>query len=115
MSLDSVTMPDARVPASSKLILVVDDDPDLRDTLGQILEDEGYSVAAASNGREALAYLRERPAPSLILLDLMMPVMDGWQFRSEQRLDSVLAKIPVLVISASGTGIEDSQCLDVEC
>ena len=61
-------------------ILVVDDDPDIRDSLREVLEDEGYDVASVGNGREALDYLKQAsPRPWVILLDLMMPVMDGWQ------------------------------------
>ncbi|MCC6556244.1 MAG: response regulator [Polyangiaceae bacterium] len=85
-----------------KTILVVDDDQDIRETLTELLQEEGYSVARASHGREALAMLREGSNPSLILLDLMMPIMDGWQFRAEQQSDPALASIPVVVISAMG-------------
>ena len=66
-------------------ILIVDDDPDIRDSLKEVLEDEGYEVNGVANGREALDYLRKSPRPCVILLDLMMPVMDGWQFRKEQK------------------------------
>lgn len=88
-----------------KSVLVVEDDLDVRDALVQVLEYEGYSVAAAANGREAMDLLRHRGRPRVILLDLMMPVMDGWQFRAEQTLDPGLAEIPVIVISA-GADIE---------
>jgi CheY-like chemotaxis protein len=81
-------------------ILVVEDDFDIREALTQILEDEGYEVRGASNGCEALEIATSGPAPRLILLDLMMPVMNGWQFRSEQLKDPRLAAVPVLVISA---------------
>jgi len=83
-------------------ILVVDDDPDIRDSLKEVLEDEGYTVNSVANGREALDYLRRSPRPCVILLDLMMPVMDGWQFRQEQIRDATLADIPVIVVSAAG-------------
>ena len=83
-------------------ILVVDDDPDIRETVADLLETEGYSVMKAENGREALARLRQHKA-SLILLDMMMPVMDGWQFRSEQQRDPEIAAIPVVVVSASAS------------
>jgi CheY-like chemotaxis protein len=82
------------------LILVVDDDADLRDSLAQVLLDEGYAVAKAAHGGEALDCLRAGPLPSVILLDLMMPVLNGWQFREAQVRDPELASIPVLVISA---------------
>ena len=82
---------------------MVDDDEDIRDTLCELLEDEGYHASAAANGREALAFLRAAPSlPCMIILDLMMPVMDGWQFRREQQDDPALAHIPVLVITAAG-------------
>jgi CheY-like chemotaxis protein len=84
-------------------ILVVDDDPDIRDSLREVLEDEGYQVACVSNGREALDYLKSSaPRPCVILLDLMMPVMDGWQFRREQKQDPAIADIPLVVITATG-------------
>jgi CheY-like chemotaxis protein len=68
-----------------------------------LLEEEGFSVEGAPNGREALIRLREGGAyPALILLDLMMPGMDGWDFRSEQMRDPKLAGVPVVVVSASG-------------
>jgi CheY-like chemotaxis protein len=84
-------------------ILVVDDDADIRDSLREVLEDEGYDVACVTNGREALDHLRTAsPAPCVILLDLMMPVMDGWQFRREQKANPEIAQIPLIVITATG-------------
>ena len=80
-------------------VLVVEDDFAIRETLRELLEDEGYDVSWASNGQEALHVLSRR-APRVILLDLMMPVMDGWEFRHAQRQDPALASIPVVVISA---------------
>jgi CheY-like chemotaxis protein len=80
----------------------VEDDPDLRAALGEVLRDEGYAVVGAAHGQEALSLLRQEPGrTSLILLDLTMPVMDGWQFRSEQRSDPDLATIPVVILSAA--------------
>lgn len=84
-----------------RTILVVDDDLDLRDTVCTALADEGYDTAAASNGTDALERLRAGETPDLIILDLMMPGMDGWAFREEQKRDPRLSPIPVLVISAS--------------
>lgn len=81
-------------------ILVVDDDHDIRDALINILRLEGYEAAGATNGAEALDYLRGHHPPCLILLDLMMPIMNGWEFRNQQRQDATLATIPVIVISA---------------
>ena len=85
-----------------KRILVVDDDPDIRETLAELLQEEGYAVSSAAHGGEALSALRTDPRPDLILLDLMMPIMDGWQFRAEQKKDPELASIPVVIISATG-------------
>ena len=82
-------------------VLVVEDDRDIRDAVVEILQDEGYAVAAASDGQEALEHLHSgAPRPDLILLDLMMPVMSGYQFRQEQLAIAELASIPVLVITA---------------
>jgi CheY-like chemotaxis protein len=81
-------------------ILLVEDDFDVRDALIPILEYEGHHVVGAANGRDALAQLRAGPKPSLILLDLAMPVMDGAEFRAEQLRDPALASIPVVVVSA---------------
>ena len=87
-----------------KSILVIDDEPDIRFTLADILKALGYSVRVASNGREALENIRAYGAPSIIVLDLMMPVMDGYQFWSEQHQDPKLATVPVVVITA-GTSV----------
>ena len=81
-------------------VLVVDDDPAIREFVGQALEDEGYEVRLAVNGQEALATLLEWQA-NLIVLDLMMPTMDGWTFRDRQREVDILADIPVIVMSAA--------------
>lgn len=85
-------------------ILVVEDDADIRDAVASLLEGEGFLVVQVGNGREALEYLRTHEAPALILLDLMMPVMDGWTFRAIQMADPKLARIPILVCSAGGHG-----------
>jgi len=84
-------------------ILLVEDDRSIRVALQAILEDEGYAVTAADNGRQALERLRSSAAPDLIVLDLRMPVMDGWEFRAAQKDDPKLARIPVLAISADGS------------
>ena len=76
-----------------KSILLVEDDADIRDAIAYLLTDEGYEVACASNGREALSYLHDGLTPSLILLDMMMPGMDGISFREAQALEPALASI----------------------
>jgi CheY-like chemotaxis protein len=81
-------------------VLVVDDDPDLREMMAQLLALEGFDASTAANGRDALDRLDAGPIPQVILLDLMMPVMDGQAFRAEQRADPALASIPVVVVSA---------------
>ena len=85
----------------SPLVLVVDDDQDILDAICDILEGEGYGVARARHGVEALERLRER-RPDLILLDLMMPVMDGVAFAEALRRSGVKPQIPIVVISADG-------------
>ena len=81
-------------------VLVVEDDQEIRDTLREVLEDHGYEVIWAENGAEALDRLRGALSPRLILLDLMMPVMDGWEFSKALRAEPRLAGIPVVIISA---------------
>ena len=89
-------------PPSPTRILVVDDDDDIRETLRQVLADEGYAVDTAMNGLEALNQLRSAtPPPSLILLDLMMPVLNGFEFQLAKSRDPLLASIPVIIVSAS--------------
>jgi CheY-like chemotaxis protein len=82
-------------------VLLVEDDVAISEAFAQILEDEGYAVAAAANGQEALDYLRDGGGrPHVILLDLMMPVLNGYGFRAEQLRDPAIADIPVIVVSA---------------
>ena len=95
-------MSGASANGHDRRILIVEDDLDVREALTQVLEFEGYYVVGATNGQEALDQLRAGAHPSLILLDLMMPVMDGLQFRAAQMRDPSLAQIPVIVISADG-------------
>jgi signal transduction histidine kinase len=108
MDLSCATIPLMRSPdfgkrASGRTLLVVEDDVDIREALDGLLTMEGFRVTGCSNGREALDWLRASPKPDLILLDLMMPVMDGWQFRVAQKDDPELATIPVLALSADST------------
>jgi len=85
----------------SATILVVDDDAAVIRPLARFLELEGFSTVTAANGLEALKYLRGGGGASVIVLDLRMPVMDGWTFRREQLRDPILAKIPVVVLSGA--------------
>jgi CheY-like chemotaxis protein len=82
-------------------ILIAEDDDAIRDALATLLEEEGYRVVTARDGAEALARLHALPRPRLVLLDLMMPVMSGWEFLRRLRADPDTADIPVLVLSAS--------------
>lgn len=85
-----------------KKILLVEDDEAILESMRELLEMEGYAVDSAMNGAEALKILRANDPPSLILLDIMMPVMDGYQFREAQLADPKLASIPVIVMTAAG-------------
>jgi CheY-like chemotaxis protein len=85
-------------------VLIVEDDEDLREMMAQLLTLEGFHTATVANGREALEYLHESVKPEVILLDLMMPVMDGWEFRRQQQADPALAPVPVIVLSALDHG-----------
>ena len=89
--------------SSDRVVFVVEDDADIRDMIRQILELEGYAVRTASDGFDALAQIRHGERPRLILLDLMMPGMNGWEFRAAQLEDPSLADIPVVVLSGDGT------------
>jgi CheY-like chemotaxis protein len=92
-----------------KTVLVVEDDDTLRGALQMVLEWEGYRVTSASNGREALDLLNRPDRPSVVLLDLMLPELDGWQVRQAMKDDPRLAAIPVVVVSALDAG----RCPDV--
>lgn len=83
-------------------VLIVDDDPDIVESMQMILELEGYAVITSSDGERALEVLRRSDPPDLILLDLMMPGMNGAEFRAEQLKDPVLSSIPVVAISGDG-------------
>jgi CheY-like chemotaxis protein len=97
-----------------QIVMVVDDDQDLRSTLAEILAEEGYGVLTATDGRDALERLRGTThRPCVILLDLMMPIMDGHAFYAEQHRDPDLAEIPVVILSAHAT-MRDAIPADVE-
>jgi CheY-like chemotaxis protein len=103
MAIDSVELPSGAGPHPSVHrcpVLIVEDDADLRDMMAQLLSLEGFIAATASNGREALKYLQSGARPDVILLDLMMPVMDGWEFRRRQQADPTVSSVPVIVLSA---------------
>lgn len=92
-------------------ILIVEDDQDIRDALEGVLEFSDYCVATAGDGQAALEYLRSHPDTDVVLLDLMMPRMNGYQFRQEQLKDPTLAGIPVIVVSALNVSQEERQAL----
>src|SRR5687768_7389253 len=102
-----------RVTASPLTVLLVEDDSDIRETVGEVLGDHGYRVVTAGHGADALAQLRDGARPDVILLDLMMPVMDGAAFRSEQKADPELAAIPVIVMTALASAREAPGWADV--
>ena len=81
-------------------VLIVEDDPDIREFMELLLADAGYDTMTAENGSRALERMRAR-RPCLVLLDLAMPVMDGWEFRERQLADPELAKVPVVCITAA--------------
>src|SRR3954467_15049369 len=86
--------------SSRRRILVVEDDPEILGALSGLLEEEGYDVQSVGDARVALEQLRGGLRPEVIILDLMMPGMDGWEFRTIQRADPELSAIPVVAISA---------------
>jgi len=103
-SAESPTQSDPAARAAYCPVLIVEDDEDLREMMAQMLTIEGFGTATVSNGREALEYLHSTRKPHVILLDLMMPVMDGWEFRRQQKADPLIAPVPVIVLSALDQG-----------
>jgi CheY-like chemotaxis protein len=85
---------------SNSLILLIEDNKSISDALSWALEYEGYKVITATNGKEALSILQDDPLPNLIFLDLMMPILDGFEFRKRQQEDPRLSQIPTVIISA---------------
>jgi len=101
-----------RVGAPRKpVVLVVEDHEFAREALAALLSSIGYDVVEAENGREALAVMAKGPSPDVILLDLMMPVMDGWEFMKRQRHDWRLCTIPTIVVT--GVASHDPRCLEM--
>lgn len=89
-------------PSAAKQILIIEDDLGSRRALINVLEDRGYRVAGVGSVAEAMQFLRQNAIPQLIVLDLMLPDMEGWDFRHEQKKDPRLAAIPVIAVSAVG-------------
>ena len=94
-------------------VLVVEDDPDLRKSICTVLDDAGYTSRPAENGEVALERAREE-RPCVILLDLMMPIMNGWEFRSEQLRDPNLSSIPVVIMTADGRAADKARTLHAD-
>jgi CheY-like chemotaxis protein len=103
----------AVTPPEPGLILLVEDDFMLRGSLGTLLETEGYRVESSANALDALQRLGRAPKPSLILLDIMLPYMDGLEFRAVQLRTRAIAEIPVIVITAVGIRPEVAAELDL--
>lgn len=100
--------------AACHTILVIEDEDMIRDSLVEFLQDSGYGAVGATDGESALALLRStRPTPSLILLDLLMPVLDGKEFRERQLRDPELAGIPVIVLTAYWDAAKNARALQV--
>jgi len=104
-------MRDTATPPRKPMILVVEDHDSARMALKKLLSSTGYDVIEAPNGSDALAQLASGPRPDLILLDLMMPVMDGWEFMKRQRRDWHLCTIPTIVLS--GVASHDPRCVEM--
>ena len=94
-------------------VLVIDDENDIREDVVEILREEGYEAVSAANGADALAALRAGPKPALILLDLMMPVMNGLEFRADQLREPAFADIPVVLMSGTNNVPEKAQDMKV--
>lgn len=94
-------------------VLVVEDDAELRQSICTALEDAGFTSRPAENGEIALERAREE-RPCVILLDLMMPIMNGWEFRSEQLRDPDLSSIPVVIMTADGRAAEEARALHAD-
>lgn len=94
-------------------VLVVEDEADIRESVTELLEYEGYHVVAAVHGKEAFEILPSMPTPCLILLDLMMPIMDGWEFSQQLSQDPAFAEIPVVIVSAFSDKAREVRCQGV--
>lgn len=98
---------------AAKHILIVEDDHDVAQSVAEVLEASGYGTGIAANGREALDYLQNTQT-DLILLDMMMPVMDGWQFREEQRKLPAFDSIPVVIVTADGNARGKAEAIQAD-
>lgn len=89
-------------------VLIVEDEKEIREPLVEMLEESGYNASAAANGEEALALLRARGAelPAVIIVDLMMPVMNGWELLHELARDPELRRLPIIIMTGSGCAVE---------
>lgn len=95
-------MPSVKAIDDERLVLVVDDDPDVRESISELLDTAGYSTVQAANGQKALEILKDAPRlPCLVVLDLAMPIIDGYRFLRLRAQDPTLRKIPVVVTSAT--------------
>jgi CheY-like chemotaxis protein len=92
---------DETAASNGRSVLVVEDDWDVQDAVAETLKDAGYAVSSAANGVEALTYLKAHPAPAAILVDLFMPVMNGWDTVRAIRRDGGLDGVPLIIITAS--------------
>jgi len=100
----------------ARTILIVDDEASVREALREVIEAEGYATAEASNGREALAWLRAHEAPCLVLLDLMMPIVSGYDFLGAVKEDPALRAVPIVIISAaSREKVEEARAGSTAC
>ena len=95
-------------------VLLVEDDPDCREAVKALLESEGYNVTTAGDGQQALDRVRQQHDLCAILLDLMLPVRDGWWFRAQQLRDPDLAAVPVVIVSGAGQVDRAAQQLGVQ-
>jgi CheY-like chemotaxis protein len=93
----------ADVAEDPATILVVDDDADTRDSIAELLEEHGYTAIVAGDGQQAFDYLARRPPPACVVLDLWMPVMDGWSLAAEVLMGK-LPNVPILVVTAAAAG-----------
>ncbi|MEF8879252.1 MAG: response regulator transcription factor [Candidatus Thermoplasmatota archaeon] len=100
---------------SGKKILIVDDDQDILVSVGQILEKEGYEVVCAEGGKQCFEYLEAGEKPDLILLDIMMPLMSGWNVHEELKSKKDWKNIPIVFLTARGTDTAKEMCLKRGC